>query len=176
MNDSYKTFENTPDNKPIAYVLVGFPASGKSTWASNHPQNLPIASTDEFVERYADEHKVSYTEAFHTYFPQAREELKLQINQLTQNPVSFIWDQINLKRNERIKIHNRLSPTHNVIYVCFHVPVEECVRRYHMRKRDSGSIVNEEYIRGLTNTASFPKAGDEPFYKLIILTHPDWKE
>jgi predicted kinase len=42
-------------NKPIAYVLVGLPGSGKSTWAAAHPERLPIASTDVFIEAYAAE-------------------------------------------------------------------------------------------------------------------------
>ncbi len=55
MNNAYETFDTAPDTKPIAYVLVGFPGSGKSTWAKNHPQKLPIASTDSYIEDCAAE-------------------------------------------------------------------------------------------------------------------------
>ncbi len=120
--------------------------------------------------------KISYAEAFRAHFPEARENLKAQINKLTKNPTPFIWDQINLKREERIKIYNRLNPTHRVVYVCFRVPVEECIQRHHARERNSGSIVNEEYIHELTDIACFPQQEDEPFYKVLMLTHPDWKQ
>ena len=49
--------------KPKAYVLVGLPCSGKSTWAKNHPEKFPVASTDIFIEM-----KIGYWNIF------AREE------------------------------------------------------------------------------------------------------
>ena len=42
---------------PVAYILVGVPAAGKSTWYENFKDDTPTvyASTDDFVERYAKE-------------------------------------------------------------------------------------------------------------------------
>ena len=46
------------------YVLVGVPGSGKSTWVKNQKwaNDCVVVSTDEFVEDYAKECGLTYSE------------------------------------------------------------------------------------------------------------------
>lgn len=173
-NPAYPDFETGKDDKPIAYVLVGLPGSGKSSWAEGHPDKLPIASTDAFIEKFAKKKKISYAEAFETEYQKAVEDIKKQVAKFTKKPVPFIWDQINLKREERKAIHKRLEDTHRVVYVCFMIPLSECLRRHETRARDGGNIVDAARIKKLASITVFPEPGEEPFYKLITLKHPDW--
>jgi len=174
MSDAYPEFEPQKGDKPIAYVLVGLPGSGKSHWARRHPKNLPIASTDSYIEKYSKEKKLSYAEAFKACYSEARADMKAQISKLTKMGQSFIWDQVNLTRKERLSIHNRLDPTHRVVYVCFLVPLSECIRRHEARAREGGAVVDAERIKMLSRTTIFPQPGTEPFYRLITLTHSEW--
>ncbi len=173
-NPAYPTFETVKGDKPIAYVLVGLPGSGKSSWAAGHPQKLPIAATDTVIEKYAKDKNITYEQAFKDNYDAAVEDMKKQVAALTENPQSFIWDQVNLKREERVQIHDRLEPTHRIVYVCFLVPLSECLRRHQTREREGGNVVDEARIRKMAGYARFPKNGEEPFYKLITLKHPDW--
>ncbi len=173
-NAAYPTFETNKGDKPIAYVLVGLPGSGKSGWAANHPQKLPIASTDAYVENYAKKKKLNYAQAFKACYPDACKDLKKQIEKFTKKPKSFIWDQVNLVPKERIEMHARLDPTHRVVYVCFRVPLSECLRRHEARDREAENVVDAKRIQDLAKVTRFPQTGKEPYFKCIMLTHPDW--
>ncbi len=174
MAEAYPEFDTKPGEKPIAYVLIGLPGSGKSLWARGHPQKLPIASTDAYIENYAAQNGLDYAQSFKACYSEACADLKNQINHFTKKPVPFIWDQVNLAPEERLKIHERLDATHRVVYVIFRVPLDECLRRHRAREREGGAVVDEERIRMLAKSAVFPLPGHEPFYKLITLTHPGW--
>jgi len=173
-NPAYPTFETGKDEKPIAYVLVGLPGSGKSSWAAEHPDKLPIASTDAFIEKFAKKKKISYAEAFENQYENAVKDIKKQVGKFIKKSTPFIWDQINLKREERAAIHGYLDATHRVVYVTFLVPLSECLSRHGARARDGGNIIDEGRIRKLAQITTFPEPGAEPFYKLIALRHPDW--
>ena len=168
----YPTFETGKDDKPIAYVLIGLPGSGKSSWAAGHPDKLPIASTDSYLEKIAAEKNITYDQALKDYYDDAVADMKKQVAKHTKKPAPFIWDQINLKREKRLDIHEHLDATHRVVYVCFRVPMSECLRRQEERARNEA--VDIERTQTLAQSASFPEPGKEPFYKVVALTHPDW--
>ncbi len=174
MSEPYLEFETQEGDKPIAYVLVGLPGSGKSYWARCHPKKLPTVSTDSYIEKYAKKERLSYAEAFKACYLEACADMKVQIDELTKKKQVFIWDQVNLTRKERLSIHNRLDPTHRVVYVCFLVPLSECIRRHEARAREGGAVVDAERIKMLSRTTIFPQPGTEPFYRLITLTHSEW--
>ena len=169
---AYPTFDTGKDEKPIVYVLVGLPGSGKSAWAAGHPEKLPVASTDAFIENYAAEKNMSYDQAIKKCYDDAVADMEKQVEKYTKKPAPFIWDQINLNRKLRIKMHEHLDQTHRVVYVCFRVPISECLRRQETRTRNE--TVDIERTQKLARAASFPEPGKEPFYKVIALTHPDW--
>jgi len=159
------------NNKPTAYVLVGLPGSGKSTWAAAHPERLPIASTDEFIEAYAAEHKVSYAEAFRQYNGQAKLLLKERLSALIAQKTSFIWDQPNITARKRRAVYNKLHVSHRVIFVCFCVPIEICIARVEERERQAGEFINPKLIKLWSSMVTFPEAG-EPCDGIIPIIHP----
>ncbi len=157
-------------NKPIAYVLVGLPGSGKSTWAAAHPERLPIASTDIFIEAYAAANQLSYAEAFRQFNAQAKFLLKQRLGELIAGNTSFIWDQTNITARKRRAVYNKLSPTHRVIFVCFCVPVEICIARVEARERQAGEVVNRKLIKHWSALLTFPEPG-EPADGIIPIIH-----
>jgi predicted kinase len=81
------------------YQLIGVPGSGKSTWISNQDwvADIPVVSTDNFVEAYAKEQGKTYNEVFKDYMPIA---VKLMANQALicqANGLDVIWDQTSTK-------------------------------------------------------------------------------
>jgi predicted kinase len=165
-----QTHTPMPD-KPVAYVLVGLPGSGKSTWAAAHPEGLPIASTDVFIEAYAARQQITYAEAFNQFEAQAKLLLRQRLNELIASKASFIWDQTNITARKRRAVYNKLSPTHRVIYVCFCVPVDVCVARVEARERQAGEVINRKQIKLWSSMVTFPEPG-EPCDGIIPIIHP----
>lgn len=148
-------------SKPPVYVLVGLPGSGKSTWAKNHPDKLPVASTDAFIDAFAEENGLTYGEAFPRHFPEACRQMKRQVEEgYIPGKTPFIWDQGNLFKKERESIYRLLHPTHRVIFVVFDTPLDTCLERYRARERDMGAAVDESRIRMLAAAATFPGKDD----------------
>lgn len=163
--------------KPPAFVLVGLPGSGKSTWAKNHPARLPIASGDVFIEEFARKDGITYAEAFKKYYKKSVALMKKRVGELVDAGGPFIWDQTNLERKERDGIYGRLHKTHEVVFVCFLVPLDVCLAQHKKRQakgRDGGNVVDEKRIRYLAGLTEFPVKGDK-CDKIVNIIHPEWK-
>lgn len=105
------------------YVLVGVPASGKTTWVENQKwaKDIPVVSTDRFVEAYAKEQGKTYSEVFKEYMPIA---VKLMANQALicqANKLDVIWDQTSTTVSTRAK-KIRMLPNYYKIAVVFKTP------------------------------------------------------
>lgn len=105
------------------YVMVGVPASGKSTWIKNQvwAKDIPVVSTDRFVEEYAKEQGKTYSEVFQEYMPIA---VKLMANQALicqANNKDIIWDQTSTTVATRAK-KIRMLPEYYKIAVVMKTP------------------------------------------------------
>ena len=118
------------------YVLVGVPASGKSTWVKNQEwaRDIPVVSTDKFVEEYAASVGKTYSEVFDEYMPIA---VRLMANQALicqSNNKDIIWDQTSCSIETRAK-KIRMLPDYYKIAVVFKTPEpEELARRLASRE------------------------------------------
>lgn len=112
------------------YVLVGVPGSGKSTWVKNQKwaKDIPVVSTDHFVEEYAKQQGKTYSEVFEEYMPIA---VKLMANQALicqANKKDVIWDQTSTSVATRAKKF-RMLPEYYKIAVVFRKPDDEELKR-----------------------------------------------
>lgn len=103
--------------------MVGVPASGKSTWIKNQvwAKDIPVVSTDRFVEEYAKEQGKTYSEVFQEYMPIA---VKLMANQALicqANNKDIIWDQTSTTVATRAK-KIRMLPEYYKIAVVMKTP------------------------------------------------------
>ena len=108
---------------PKCYQLIGVPGAGKSTWIKNQDwaKDMPVISTDNFVEAYAKEQGMTYNEVFKDYMPIA---VKLMVNQALvcqANGLDVIWDQTSVSVTSRKKKFNTL-PGYEHIAVVFRTP------------------------------------------------------
>ena len=118
--------EETETLMPTAYILVGVPGSGKSTWIKNQiwALGLTVVSTDAFVEDYARECGSTYSEVFDDYMPTA---VKLMANQVVfarEHGHTIIWDQTSTTVKSRKKKFNML-PNYKMVAVVFPTPDPE---------------------------------------------------
>ena len=120
---------------PKCYQLIGVPGAGKSTWIKSQgwARDIPVISTDNFVEQYAAEQGKTYNEVFKDYMPIA---VRLMANHAAicqANNLDVIWDQTSVSVKSRKKKFDTL-PNYEHIAVVFATPdPEELDRRLNSR-------------------------------------------
>ena len=146
------------------YQLIGVPGAGKSTWIKNQDwaKDIPVVSTDNFVEAYAKEQGKTYSEVFKDYMPIA---VKLMANQALicqANNLDVIWDQTSTTRASRTRKFNTL-PKYEHIAVVFKTPdTDELARRLASRP---GKIIPYEVMQSMINHFEMPTE-DEGFTEI----------
>ncbi len=149
---------------PKCYQLVGVPGAGKSTWIANQDwaKNMPVISTDKFVEDYAKEQGKTYSEVFKDYMPIA---VKLMANQALvcqANNLDVIWDQTSTTAVSRLRKFNTL-PKYEHIAVVFRTPkLEELERRLASRP---GKEIPKEVVQNMIDNWEEPTE-DEGFKEI----------
>jgi predicted kinase len=120
---------------PKCYQLIGVPGAGKSTWIKNQDwaKDIPVVSTDNFVEAYAKEQGKTYNEVFDEYMPIAVKLMANQAKICEANGLDVIWDQTSTTVNSRRRKFNTL-PGYEHIAVVFPTPdKDELARRLNSR-------------------------------------------
>lgn len=149
---------------PKCYQLIGVPGAGKSTWVKSQEwaRDLPVVSTDNFVEKYAQEQGKTYNEVFKEYMPIA---VRLMANQAAicqANNKDVIWDQTSTTVTSRKKKFNTL-PGYEHIAVVFRTPAkEELARRLADRP---GKNIPDHVMRSMIDNFEMPTE-DEGFKEI----------
>lgn len=140
---------------PKCYQLIGVPGSGKSTWIKSQDwaKDIPVVSTDNFVEAYAQEQGKTYNEVFKDYMPIA---VKLMANQALicqANGLDVIWDQTSTSVVSRKRKFNTL-PGYEHIAVVFRTPEkDELAKRLASRP---GKIIPEHVLHDMVWNFEMP--------------------
>lgn len=150
--------------KNKCYQLIGVPGAGKSTWIKSQDwaKELPVVSTDNFVEKYAQEQGKTYNEVFKDYMPIA---VRLMANQALicqANKLDLIWDQTSTTVNSRKRKFNTL-PDYEHIAVVFRTPEpDELARRLASRP---GKNIPDHVMRSMIDGFEMPTE-DEGFTEI----------
>jgi predicted kinase len=111
-------------------MLVGIPASGKTTWSNNQSfsDDCVIISTDQYVEEYAAQTGKTYTEAFQEYMPIAVDRMADAVIDAREAGRNIIWDQTSTSIGTRAKKF-RMLPNYYAIAVVFPIPERQELER-----------------------------------------------
>jgi predicted kinase len=99
-------------NKPVCTVMVGLPASGKSTRVRELVTMNPEAfvySTDAEIERRCAFNGWTYDQGFAEFVDPATKYMNEQLEIAVRSKQDVIWDQTNLGAKKRAKIVNRMK-------------------------------------------------------------------
>ena len=149
---------------PRCYQLIGVPGAGKSTWIKNQEwaKDMPVVSTDNFVEAHAKAEGKTYSEVFTEYMPIA---VRLMVNQALvcqANNLDVIWDQTSTTVASRKRKFNTL-PNYEHIAVVFKTPEhKELIRRLWSRP---GKEIPEHVIASMIAGFEMPTE-DEGFKEI----------
>jgi len=103
-------------SQPVCTVMVGLPATGKSTLVifqellyEKIEQPLFIYSTDKFIEEAASHFGITYDEAFEDNIKNATVSMNALLDTAIKEKNDVIFDQTNLGVGKRRKIINRMK-------------------------------------------------------------------
>ena len=159
--------------EPFAIVLVGLPASGKSTWcnkflsrSASFSNEVCIISSDNYIQEKALAEGSTYTEVFDKYIGAATAHMKTQCNLAVKEGKNLIWDQTNLSPKKRKSVINRLPDTYLKVAVIFDIDDRELQRRLDTRAEEEGKFIPPHVMKSML--ASYrPVTKDEGFNFII---------
>jgi predicted kinase len=104
-------------------MLIGVPGSGKSTWTKSQDwtKDLPVISSDRFIDEHAERVNKTYNEVFDEYAPIAMKLMDNQARVCHANQVDCIWDQTNTSAKSR-KAKLAVLKGYTAIAVVFRTP------------------------------------------------------
>jgi predicted kinase len=152
---------------PTCWFLIGPPNSGKSTWVKKNAPDAVIISSDQYIERRAEELGKTYGEVFKDSIGPATAEMMSTLDNAIISRLPLVWDQTNLTKKSRKAKLDKLKK-YNVIAVAFEIPYEEILRRRNKRKNETGKDVPDHILQSMFNTYQRPST-DEGFSKIIIV-------
>lgn len=116
-----------------AWITIGIPASGKSTWAREW-----VAKTPNTVEVNLDACRklVSGDESNQACTPRAVVEHKKQVDQAIEAGMNLVISDTNLNPTFRLELIKKLiNAGYTPVYQIFDVPLETCLERNNNRDR-----------------------------------------
>lgn len=154
---------------PKAYILIGVPGSGKSTWVAKQPFDwgrTVVASSDAYIERYAKEQGKTYSEVFKDYVNIATKQMDVDVKNAIENRLDIVWDQTNVSAGARSKKLRLFPKDYEKIAVVFATPDDkELARRLALRP---GKTIPPDVIDSMKKQIQEPSER-EGFDKIIYV-------
>ena len=158
--------------KPIAYMLIGVPGSGKSTWAEPYitDKGFQLVSSDVYIENAARMMGKTYGDIFKATIGEATKWMEERINTALSGYQNLIWDQTNLSmKSRRAKLNRLLDAGYAVTAVAFEIPTKELELRRKARELSTGKTVDPNICESMGRTYQRPTR-HEGFTRVLIVT------
>jgi predicted kinase len=153
------------DRRPVLVVMIGLPGSGKSTFIRNNFSGYTIVSSDDIIERRAQEEGKTYNEVFQKYIGMASGQMKQEFRQAVENNEDIVWDQTNLTKKKRRGILNQI-PDHYYKVAVSVDPSDEV--RYSRAAGREGKTIPDHVIQSMEKSYQAPSK-DEGFDKIVVV-------
>jgi predicted kinase len=151
---------------PMFVMLVGVPASGKSTWvAENTKVGTFVYSTDYLIEEWAEEINSTYNEVFNKFIKMATSMCNERLKNVIEKNEDIIWDQTNLTIKSRKSKMAKIPSHYEKLAVYFPTPSgEEHKRRLNCRP---GKNIPSHILKNMIESVEVP-SHDEGFSRILV--------
>lgn len=152
---------------PKLYMLIGVPASGKSTWVRNNVDpRAVVASSDDYLEAMAAREGKTYNEVFDKYIKAANQHVNTTVDMAMNKGLDIVWDQTNLTKKSRAGKLSRFGDEWEKIAVVFPTPDDdEWKKRLDSRP---GKTIPSNILLGMKSSIEMPTK-DEGFDEIIVV-------
>ena len=151
---------------PTLYMLVGVPASGKSTWAKNNRGSALVASSDDYIEKQAEKMGSTYNDVFDDYIKAANTHAIATAKKAFSDNMDLIWDQTNLTKNGRRNKLKMVPKDYKKVAVFFPTPHLDVLKN-RLSSRP-GKNIPDYVMNSMVKTIEKPTA-EEGFDEVIVV-------
>ena len=151
-------------------MLVGLPASGKSTHTSKASQEHFVYSTDAYIQAVAEKMGKTYNDLFTDTIKTAGEVCEMGLQKAVADGKEVIWDQTNLGVKKRKKIINRMKQSGYTIDCHCFVPPQTPAETFELNRRLNsrpGKNIPDNIMFNMTKSYVLPTL-DEGFSSIIF--------
>lgn len=145
---------------PKLYMLVGLPASGKSTWVEKQKfdSKVAIVSTDKHINDYSKLENKTYNEVFAEFYNTAKKLMNAEIESAVNDQKDIVWDQTNTTKASRTLKLKQIPDNYLKIAIVIGLPQEEeHNRRLKSRK---GKIISQRVISQMKDGYEKPEISE----------------
>lgn len=157
------------NNSPTAYILIGVPASGKSTWLANQNIDLSksaIISTDNILEEIAQKSNLTYDQVFKDNIDAATKTMNISLKQSINQEKNIYWDQTNTGVKNRAGKISKIPTNYRKVAVFFQTPEPE--EHAHRLASRCGKTIPPHIIRSMMENLQPPTLA-EGFDEIVLV-------
>ena len=153
-------------------MLIGLPASGKSTWVADYISKNPemdfrVVSSDAIIEEKAFLEGITYSASHKNNIEFAVDEMERRFRRHIKEGNNIIHDQTNLSVKIRKKHLDKVKD-YMKSAIIFKLSEEKWRQRFEMRVTKTGKTIPEYVIKNMIDNFEFPTK-KEGFNKIISI-------
>lgn len=146
---------------PAIYILVGPPASGKSTWRESYLSKISdptaVLSTDDMIEDYATQNSMDYTQAFkEVSFADLEKTMFFKFREALVRSENIIVDRTNMRVKSRNRFLASVPKNYKKVAVVFEIDTPLLLSRLHNRAKQTGKSIPEKNVLDMISTYQEP--------------------
>ena len=150
---------------PKYTMLIGVPASGKSTWREQYAGSAVVISTDDIIEQTAVAGSRTYNEVFKENIKFAQQLAEQRMKEAFNATLDVVHDQTNLTVKSRKSKLAMVPENYEKIAVVFLTPNEE---EWQRRLDRPGKSIPQNILLGMRDTMQFPEP-EEGFDRIEVI-------
>lgn len=160
-------------NRPSVLIMVGLPASGKSTARAKAAMTGAAGdsyhySTDDHIDAYAAEVGMTYSEVFKDYVKVATQIADQGLEKALANKQNVLWDQTNMTAKKRRLALNRFPKEYRRECICIlppFTPEQEAELERRLESR-SGKDIPDFVMKSMRASFELPST-NEGFNRIL---------
>ena len=142
-------------------MLVGVPASGKSTFADQFLKDQPSwkhISSDKWIEHFCSIAGLTYNEGFSQFIKDAGRLMNEELASSVKAGLNLVWNQTNLTSDSRKKKLQSIPKDYSKVCIYFPKPEDEEWRRRLATR--PGKSIPENILDNMVRTVIIPNEAE----------------